>query len=92
MLITVDADQASDAWGFVGVVKVGEYQAYRTVESFATPAEAISEMQAILGTVLGEMLAGAEWRRVRERRGTIPTRNDLRLGVLQHQPEDDEPT
>ncbi|HEY2296675.1 MAG TPA: hypothetical protein VGH43_03015 [Jatrophihabitans sp.] len=80
--ITIEVDTASDSWGFVGVVKVGKYEAYRTIESFATPAEAEQETQAIVGGVLGEMLAGAEWRRVRETTGATPTRRDLSLSVL----------
>jgi hypothetical protein len=84
MSITVEADAASDSWGFVGVVRVGQSVAYRTVEAFPTPSDAVSEMQSILSTVLGELLAGAEWRRVREQTGAIPTRRDLGLGVLKH--------
>jgi len=82
MLITVESDAASDSWGFVGVVRVGEAQAYRTMEAFPTPSEAMEQMQHILSAVLGEMLAGAEWRRVRERTGEIPTRRELGLSVL----------
>ena len=86
LFITVDADEASDAWGFVGVARVGDVQAYRTVEAFPTPGEAVAEMQTLLSSVLGELLAGAEWRRVRERTGEIPTRRELGLSVLQHPP------
>ncbi len=82
MLITIDTDPASDSWGFVGVVRVGDYEAYRTIESYATPAEAERETQEIVGGVLGELLAGAEWRRVRDTTNSAPTRRDLGLSVL----------
>jgi hypothetical protein len=82
LLISIDSDAASDSWGFVGVVKVGDYEAYRTIESFATPAEAERETQQIVGGVLGELLAGAEWRRVRDTTKSAPTRRDLGLAVL----------
>ena len=82
LLISIETDAASDSWGFVGVVKVGAYEAYRTIESFATRAQAEHETQLIVGGVLGEMLAGAEWRRVREVTGSAPTRRDLGLSVL----------
>lgn len=82
MLITVTSDPASDSWGFVGVVKVGEFEAYRTLEAFSTPKLAQKAAQEILAGILGELLAGAEWRRVREEKGAPPTRRDLALGVL----------
>lgn len=82
IFITIGSDAASDSWGFVGVVKVGEFEAYRTLEAFRTPAEAQRAAQEILAGVLGELLAGAEWRRVREARGAPPTRKDLALGIL----------
>ena len=82
LLITIDTDPASDSWGFVGVVKVGDYEAYRTIESYATPAEAERETQEIVGGVLGELFAGAEWRRVRDTTKSAPTRRDLGLSVL----------
>ncbi len=64
------------------MVKVGEYEAYRTIESYATPAEAERETQQIVGGVLGELFAGAEWRRVRDTTKSAPTRRDLGLAVL----------
>lgn len=82
LLITIEVDTASDSWGFVGVVKVGDYEAYRTIESFATPAEAERETKQIVGGVLGELLAGVEWRRVRDTTKAAPTRRDLGLSVL----------
>ena len=82
ILITVGSDVASDSWGFVGVVKVGQFEAYRTLEAFPTPPEAQNAAQEILSGILGELLAGAEWRRVREAKGAPPTRKDLALGIL----------
>ncbi|HEY4629979.1 MAG: hypothetical protein JF630_11610 [Geodermatophilales bacterium] len=82
ILVTVGSDVASDSWGFVGVVKVGQFEAYRTLEAFPTPPEAQNAAQEILAGILGELLAGAEWRRVREAKGAPPTRKDLALGIL----------
>ena len=82
ILVTVGSDVASDSWGFVGVVKVGQFEAYRTLEAFPTPLEAQNAAQEILAGILGELLAGAEWRRVREAKGAPPTRKDLALGIL----------
>jgi len=82
MLIRVTSDAASDSWGFVGVVRVGESEAYRTLEAFTTPKLAQKAAQEILAGVLGELLAGAEWRRVREEKGAPPTRRDIALGVF----------
>ncbi|HTZ44372.1 MAG TPA: hypothetical protein VMB79_10965 [Jatrophihabitans sp.] len=89
MFITIASDAASDAWGFVGVVKVGSFEAYRTIEAFPTPHEAEEQTKQIVGTILGELLAGAEWRRVRDRSGGAPTRADLALGVLKTPRPDD---
>jgi hypothetical protein len=44
--------------------------------------EAQHAAREILAGVLGEMLAGAEWRRVRDTKGSPPTRRDLGLGLL----------
>src|SRR4051795_3682311 len=82
ILVTVGSDVASDSWGFVGVVKVGQFEAYRTLEAFPTPPEAQNAAQEILAGILGELLAGAEWRRVRDAKGAPPTRKDLALGIL----------
>ena len=57
-------------------------EAYRTLEAFPTPPEAQNAAQEILSGILGELLAGAEWRRVREAKGAPPTRKDLALGIL----------
>lgn len=82
IVISIGADPSSDSWGFVGVVLVGGCEAYRTIEAFPTPQDAKEATQGIVGLVLGELLAGAEWRQVRDRSGTAPTRDDLALGVL----------
>jgi hypothetical protein len=82
MFISVSADAASDSWGFVGVVSVGDVVAYRTMEAFRTPLEAQRMTRDIIADVLGEMLAAAEWRRVRDSSGGVPTRRDIGLGLL----------
>jgi hypothetical protein len=82
LLISISTDQASDSWGFVGVVKVGEFEAYRTLNAFSTPGDALAAAQALMGGILGEWLAGSEWRQLHEATGRAPTRQDLNLGVL----------
>lgn len=88
MLITISSDTASDSWGFVGTISVGDIEAYRTLEAFSTPQEAEKAAQDLMATVLGEALAGAEWRRVRESTGSAPTREDYRFGVLRRRRSD----
>jgi len=82
MSISISADAASDSWGFVGVVSVGDAVAYRTMEAFPSPLEAQRMTRYIIADVLGELLAAAEWRRVRDTKGGVPTRRDIGLGVL----------
>ena len=86
ILITVSSDVASGSWGFVGRVLVGEVEAYRTLEAFSTPTEAQEAAQEFLSGVLGELMAGAEWRRGRAVKGVPPTRQDLALGVVTPEP------
>ncbi|HTZ43128.1 MAG TPA: hypothetical protein VMB79_04645 [Jatrophihabitans sp.] len=80
--MSIGSDPSSDSWGFVGVVTVGGFEAYRTIEAFPTPQQAEAATQGIVGLVLGELLAGAEWRQIRDRSGATPTREDLALGVF----------
>jgi hypothetical protein len=82
LYISISSDEASDSWGFVGVVRVGQLEAYRTMEAFATPSEAQREAQQLLTTVLGEMLAGREWERVRDQTGAVPVRQDFALSAF----------
>jgi hypothetical protein len=82
LLISIATDEASDSWGFVGVVRVGGFEAYRTLGAYSTPADALAGAQTLMGGILGEALAGAEWRQLRETTGRAPTRRDLNLGVL----------
>ena len=62
MLIRITSHEASDSWGFVGVVLVGEVEAYRTLEAFSTPSEAAAACQRLVADAFGEVLAGREWR------------------------------
>ena len=82
MLIRVGSDEASDSWGFVGVVRVGEVEAYRTLEAFVTPELATEAATNLVADVLGELLAGREWRSVRDDKGAPPTRQDFNLSAL----------
>ena len=82
ILISIETDVASDSWGFVGVVKVGAVEAYRTLEAFPTPSAASTAAQALMADVLGELLAGREWRAVRDDKGGTPTRQDFNFSAL----------
>src|SRR5579875_2666053 len=84
MLISLDVSEASDSWGFVGVVKVGDHEAYRTLEAFPSQAEALAHAQLLVAGALGELLAGQEWRQVRESsvHQGAPTRQDFRFNSL----------
>ena len=62
LLITVATFPASDNWGFVGVVSVGDQEAYRTIRAYTTPGEALAATQGLLADVLGGLMAGQEWR------------------------------
>jgi hypothetical protein len=83
LLISVTTDAASDSWGFVGVVKVGEVEAYRTIEAFPSRGEALRATQGMVAGALGELLAGQEWRSVREATGKAPLRQDFNIGAFQ---------
>lgn len=83
LLISISADEASDSWGFVGVVRVGEVEAYRTIEAFPSHGDALRATQTLVAGVLGELLAGQEWRSVRESTGRPPTRQDFNIGAFQ---------
>ena len=37
LLVKVETVPASDNWGFVGRVLVGEHEAYRTIRAYPTP-------------------------------------------------------
>ena len=50
VLITVEASEASDSWGFVGVVKVGDYEAYRTIRAYTAPTEALGAARSFSRT------------------------------------------
>lgn len=82
MSISITSDEASDSWGFVGVVKVGEAEAFRTLEAFPSRAQALHATQELMGGVLGELLAGREWRTVRDATGQPPTRQDFNISAF----------
>jgi hypothetical protein len=81
LFISIDTAPASDNWGFVGRVLVGEHEAYRTIRAYATPGEALSITQRLMGEVLGAMLAGQEWRTAHEEFGHAPRRSELEFGL-----------
>ena len=59
-LMSLDAVESRDAWGFVGVVRVGDHEAYRTLRSYPVPSEARAAAAQLLAHVLGALLAGQE--------------------------------
>lgn len=81
LLITIRSAQASDSWGFVGIVLVGEHEAYRTIRAHNSPREAIEETQQLLAGVLGALMAGQEWRSAQDQFGHAPRRVELEFGL-----------
>lgn len=81
LLVKIDAVPASDSWGFVGRVLVGDHEAYRTIRAYSTPSEAEAATQGLVGDVLGALLAGQEWRTASEQFGHAPRRSDLDFGL-----------
>jgi hypothetical protein len=81
LFITVDTAPASDNWGFVGRVLVGEHEAYRTIRAYATPGEALTAAQGLVAGILGALLAGQEWRGAQEEFGHPPRRTELDFGL-----------
>lgn len=86
-LMTITAVPASDGWGFVGVVKIGEWELYRTLDMRPTPGEAQEWAAELFGDVLGSFLAAREWQKLKDRDGRIPRRTDLSFG-LRGRPKD----
>jgi hypothetical protein len=87
VLITLKSSPASDSWGFVGVVSVGEFEAYRTIRAYSTPAEALEMAQHLLADVLGALMAGQEWRQAESDFGHAPLRTELGFGLRGRRPD-----
>jgi hypothetical protein len=81
LLITITTDPASDSWGFVGVVSVGDHEAYRTNRAYTSPAEALGATQRLLADVLGTLMAGQEWGAAQNDFGHAPRRTELEFGL-----------
>jgi hypothetical protein len=88
LLIKIDVAPASDSWGFVGRVLVGEHEAYRTIRSYSTPGDALRATQQLVGDVLGTMLAGQEWRSTEQEVGHAPLRSELQFGLAARRESD----
>jgi hypothetical protein len=80
-LISIQCAPASDGWGFVGRVMIGEHECYRTLRAYTTPADALQAAKVLVGDALGALLAGQEWRSLGNQVGHAPTRQDLRFGL-----------
>lgn len=81
ILITIDADAASDSWGFVGRVMIADHECYRTLQAFPSPSEALNAAQQVVGNALGALLAGEEWRQLGGELGHVPRRTELNFGL-----------
>jgi len=81
LLITITASPASDSWGFVGVVSVGDHEAYRTIRAYPAPGEALAATQRLLADVLGGLMAGQEWAAAQAEFGHAPHRTELEFGL-----------
>lgn len=81
LLITVATSPASDNWGFVGVVSVGDQEAYRTIRAYTAPGEALVATQRLLADVIGELMAGQEWGAAQSEFGHAPRRTELEFGL-----------
>jgi hypothetical protein len=81
LLITITTVPASDNWGFVGVVSVGEQEAYRTIRAYTAPGDALSATQRLLADVLGSLMAGQEWGAAQSEFGHAPRRSELEFGL-----------
>ena len=81
LFITVDAAPASDNWGFVARVLVGEHEAYRTIRAYPTASDAVTAVQQLFAGALGVLLAGQEWSSAQEAFGHPPRRTELDFGL-----------
>ena len=81
LFIVISTTPASDSWGFVGVVAVGDQEAYRTIRAYATPGEALGATQRLLADVLGTLMAGQEWGAAQAEFGHAPRRTELEFGL-----------
>ena len=79
--VSITSAPASDSWGFVGVVLVGEQEAYRSIRSYPDPASALTSTQHLLADVLGSLMAGQEWRTAHQEYGHAPLRTELGFGL-----------
>ena len=76
-LMSLDAVESRDAWGFVGVVRVGDHEAFRTPRSYPVPSDARAAVEQLLAHVLGTMLAGQERRAAADEPAPGPRRSEL---------------
>lgn len=81
LLITITSTPASDSWGFVGVVSVGDQEAYRTIRAYTAPGDALQATQRLLADVLGTLMAGQEWGAAQADFGHAPRRTELEFGL-----------
>jgi hypothetical protein len=81
LMITITTTPASDSWGFVSVVSVGDQEAYRTIRAYTAPGDALQATQRLLADVLGTLMAGQEWGAAQADFGHAPRRTELEFGL-----------
>ena len=84
LFIKVSSVPASDSWGFVGLILVGEHEAYRSIRAYDSPRAALDAVQELLAGVLGALAAGQEWRAAQDEFGHAPRRVELEFGLRGH--------
>jgi hypothetical protein len=84
LYIRIVSSPASDSWGFVGVVLIGDHEAYRTIRAYDSPRAALDAAQQMLAGVLGALMAGQEWRSAQDEFGHAPRRVELEFGLRGH--------
>jgi hypothetical protein len=92
VLINITTSPASDNWGFVGVVVVGDHEAYRTIRAYPAPGEALAATQQLLADVLGGLMAGQEWAAAQSEFGHPPRRTELEFGLQGRATHQEAPT
>jgi hypothetical protein len=69
--------------GFVGILAVGDHEAYRTIRSWASPHDALNATERLLSGALGSLMAAEEWRTATEEFGHAARRTELGYGLSQ---------
>ena len=77
VVIQIDALALTDDHTFIGRVRVGDVEAYRTIRSYAASVDAKRAAAHLLAGLLGPRLAGQEWHALRSATDHTPRRTDF---------------